>query len=180
MMRITPDETDPEVLAKIEEFKKRLPHPCGLCGQIGSDGIAGVYRPPTRDLTRLGAREGEDRYFIYRLCLLCAEIPDYPRRVEEKLKRDYWNRGNLNLDAAVEAYSKGTPVIMYAEGGGVIHGRETLEVITRLGTPLDYVEIHDVSVEDWNNSHWPEVLEAARQVFMKQGGFKLRRTDGSK
>jgi hypothetical protein len=172
---IAPQETDPEVLAAIEQFKKKFPHPCGLCGQSGSDGIAGVYKPPTRDLSRFGIPKGKDGYLIYRLCPSCAQIPDYPRRIEEKLEATYFNRGNLDLNAAVEAYSKGTPVIVYTPEGGVIHGRETMKVIIDTGAALECVAIHGVSVDDWNNSDWPEVLEAARQVFMQQGGFKLQR-----
>lgn len=88
-----------------------------------------------------------------------------------------FNRGNLNLDAAIEAYSGGLPVVVLSTDGGPIHGTETLDVITQLGTPMKCLTIHGVPVDDWNNSDWPEVLEAARQVFMEQGRFKLRRMD---
>jgi hypothetical protein len=29
-------------------------------------------------------------------------------------------------------------------------------------------------VDDWKNSDWPEVLEAARQIFVEEGGFELQ------
>lgn len=54
-----------------------------------------------------------------------------------------------------------------------IHGRETLEVIIHLGTAIECLTIRGVPLDDWNDSDWPEVLEAARLVFMKQGGFSL-------
>ena len=175
-MKIAPDENDPYVLAKVEDFKKELPAPCRLCGEIGSDGIVGVYRPPTKDLPRFGAPKGKDMFFLYRLCPLCAENPDYPRQIEEKLYSEcHFNRGNLNLDVAVEAYSKGMPVVVCSAEGSVIHGQETLQAMIELGTPLKCATIYEVSVDDWNNSDWPEVLEAARRVFMERGGFELKR-----
>lgn len=89
----------------------------------------------------------------------------------------YCNRGNINLDAAVAAYSSGVPVIVYSTEKQVLHGRETLEAIVQLGTPLSCAIFEDISVDDWNNSDWPEVLEAARVVCMKQGGFDPRWID---
>jgi hypothetical protein len=64
-------------------------------------------------------------------------------------------------------------VIVYSTEGGVIHGRETMKAVIDTGIQLECLAIHDVAVDDWNNSDWPEVLEAARQVFMKRGGFKF-------
>jgi len=84
-----------------------------------------------------------------------------------------YNRGNLNLDAAVEAYGRGVPVVVLSTDEDLLHGEETLQVIARLGTALRFLTIRDVSVDDWKNSDWPEVLESARQVFMEEGGFEL-------
>jgi hypothetical protein len=85
-----------------------------------------------------------------------------------------FNRGNLDLDAAVEAYSKGIPVVVRSPDGGLLHGQETLEVIVSVGVPLECCVIRNISVDDFNNSDWPEVLEAARTVFMERGGFTIR------
>jgi len=88
----------------------------------------------------------------------------------------FFNRGNLNLDAAVEAYSRGVPVIVLStDDKYLLHGRETADMVAQLGTTMKCLMIHDVSGEDWNNSDWLEVLEAARRVFMEKGGFESRR-----
>ena len=88
-----------------------------------------------------------------------------------------FNPGNLNLGVAVESYSRGIPVVVISGDGCLLHGRETVDVIAQLGTALKSFVIHGVSGDDWNNSDWPELLEAARQVFMEQGGFRIRRSD---
>jgi hypothetical protein len=89
-------------------------------------------------------------------------------------------RGKLSLDGALEAYSRGVPVVLLSTRGDLLHGRETLEVIAKLGTELECLTVPDVSADVWEKSAWPEVLEAARQVFVKQRGFDLRGTQGLK
>lgn len=84
------------------------------------------------------------------------------------------NRGKLNLDCAVQAYSEGKPVVVRANDGSLLHGQQTLEAIRSLGTGLECLVVEDISAVDWNNSDWPELLEAAREVFMQRGGFELR------
>ena len=85
------------------------------------------------------------------------------------------NSTNLSLDHAVRAYAEGHPVIIFENGGGLIHGQETLEVIRATGIQLACVTIRGVPLDDWNNSDWPEMLEAARRVFMQKGGFNLKK-----
>lgn len=96
-----------------------------------------------------------------------------------------FNRGKLDLDQAVRAYSEGKPVVVFgvdARGESVlIHGSETLETIRALGTQLpDYamecLTIRGVPLDDWKDSEWPLALEAARLAFMERGGFSLKRT----
>ena len=85
-----------------------------------------------------------------------------------------YNRGTLDLDAALEAYSRGIPVVVISSDKDLLHGRETLEVITSLGAQLECLTIRGISADDWKNSDWPEVLEAARKLLFEQGGFQLQ------
>jgi hypothetical protein len=66
-------------------------------------------------------------------------------------------------------------VVIRSAKGSVLHGQETLEMIKSLGAALECVVIEKVPVADWNDSDWPEVLEAARRVFMEQGRFEVHR-----
>ena len=83
------------------------------------------------------------------------------------------NRGKLDLIGAVEAYAKGSSVVVFDDAGAVLHGRETLELIKSAGIGLDCLVIRDVNSKAFDDSHWPEILEAARRVFMKDGGYLL-------
>jgi len=56
-----------------------------------------------------------------------------------------------------------------------LHGEETLKAIVDTGVHMECVVISGVSEDDWDDSDWPEALEDARQIFMKHGGFTIRR-----
>ena len=73
----------------------------------------------------------------------------------------------LDLDDAVHEYSEGRAVVVKATDGGVLHGRETLQAIIDTGASLECSVIRDVDREQFEASDWPEILEAARQVFMR-------------
>jgi hypothetical protein len=71
------------------------------------------------------------------------------------------------MEKALEAYRTGNgPVVIVAPNGGVIHGKEALETVAMMGKSLKAFVFYGVDVHRWNTSNWPEVLEAARELFM--------------
>ena len=86
-----------------------------------------------------------------------------------------FHRGAIDLDAAVEAYAKGYPVVVFAAGDALVHGKQTLEAIAQLGFGLNTIVIRQpFTVQEFEATDWPEVLEAARHTFMEQGGFEIK------
>jgi len=70
------------------------------------------------------------------------------------------------LKRAFAAYQQGQPVVVLSPGGNVLHGKEDLEAIRDLRIGLQ-VRIFRGIEEEFFNSDWPETLEAARQLFMR-------------
>lgn len=74
------------------------------------------------------------------------------------------------LNEAVAAYSDGRPVVVRDENGSLLHGEEFLKGIVALGQSMpDFrmgaIVFHGVSRKYFESTDWPEILEAARQVF---------------
>jgi len=78
--------------------------------------------------------------------------------------------GNPEIDklltGAFLAYTEGHPVIVLDEDEAVLHGGETLKSIVDLEMHLDAAVVRGVPRDYFESTPWPEVLEAARQVFM--------------
>ena len=74
------------------------------------------------------------------------------------------------LGEAVAAYKYGCPVVVLSEENDLLHGEETLKTIKDLGLSLKCRIFKGVPLKYWNDTDWPEILEAARLVFM-QGKF---------
>jgi hypothetical protein len=81
---------------------------------------------------------------------------------------------NELMQKALEHYrtDEGPVVVLAGAGGkeGRLHGEETLKTIVDTQMPTRVLTIRGVDVEQWNASEWPEILEAARRLFM-QGRF---------
>ena len=71
------------------------------------------------------------------------------------------------LAPAVEAYRDGHLVVVQDEQGRLLHGEETLESIVAIGAPLLCLRISGVNFADYQESDWPEILEAARLLLMR-------------
>jgi hypothetical protein len=70
---------------------------------------------------------------------------------------------------ATELYGAGRPVVVFTQGQSVLlHGAETLQAIIGTECPREtsVVEL-PISLEDWERSDWPEIFEAARQLYLK-------------
>ncbi len=68
------------------------------------------------------------------------------------------------MKLAVELYRIGEPVVLKDQSGNVLHGQETLSTITDLKKCR---VISDIDAETWKVSHWPQVLEGARQGWLR-------------
>jgi hypothetical protein len=75
----------------------------------------------------------------------------------------------LALRTAVDAYRNRFPVVVLDEEEHLLHGAETLQAIVDLGIELQCFKVSGVNRKNFEESEWPEVLEAARRVFMKDG-----------
>jgi len=64
-----------------------------------------------------------------------------------------------------EGYRNGNAVIVFSSTGDLLHGREELEASVQSGKDILGHVIYGIDREAWNLSEWPEILEAARQVF---------------
>lgn len=58
-------------------------------------------------------------------------------------------------------------MVVLSDSEGLLHGHETLETVVSLNLPLEATVIVGIPAEEYYNSEWPEILEAARQVFME-------------
>jgi hypothetical protein len=68
---------------------------------------------------------------------------------------------------AVNAYRNGQPVVVISSADEPLHGREVLETVRDLAMPLEAFFVKGVDVKLWNTSEYPEMLEAARKLFME-------------
>jgi hypothetical protein len=68
---------------------------------------------------------------------------------------------------AVNAYRNGQPVVVFSSADESLHGREFLETVRDLAMPLEAFFVKGVDVKLWNASEYPEVLGAARRLFME-------------
>jgi hypothetical protein len=66
---------------------------------------------------------------------------------------------------AFQAYQSGKPVVIMNKSGGVIHGIEELAAVGHL-TSAECFVVRNVDVDQWNASEWPDVLQAAREVYL--------------
>jgi len=72
------------------------------------------------------------------------------------------------MQLATETYSRGLPVIVFSVNEELLHGVEDLKAILALNAPLEAHIIRlDNTVEDWNESQWPEIFEAARRLWLQ-------------
>jgi len=72
------------------------------------------------------------------------------------------------MQLATETYSRGLPVIVFSVNEELLHGVEDLKGILALNAPLEAHIIRlDNTVEDWNESQWPEIFEAARRLWLQ-------------
>ncbi|MCB9893467.1 MAG: hypothetical protein H6839_03350 [Planctomycetes bacterium] len=49
--------------------------PCLFCGTRGEDGFIGLHIPHSEVQTRVGAKRGQKRTVLYRLCPRCRDFP---------------------------------------------------------------------------------------------------------
>ena len=70
------------------------------------------------------------------------------------------------MQGALGAYKSGRPVVVLGKDETAIHGRDELQAIIDLKMPMECFTIHGIDVDAWNASDWPEILEAARQVYL--------------
>lgn len=68
---------------------------------------------------------------------------------------------------AMRAYSKDKPVVVFSASQELLHGAEELKTILGMDVRLECTIIGlPNSAEEWNESDWPELFEAARQLWM--------------
>jgi hypothetical protein len=68
-----------------------------------------------------------------------------------------------NMTLALALYQTGESVVLKEKGGRIIHGEETLKT-----TDLSKCRIIDaIDFDEWKTSHWPQLLERARQGWLK-------------
>ena len=72
------------------------------------------------------------------------------------------------MQLATENYSKGLPVIVFSVNEELLHGAEDLKAILAMNAPLEANVIRlDNTAEDWNQSNWPEIFEAAGRLWLQ-------------
>jgi hypothetical protein len=69
------------------------------------------------------------------------------------------------LNRAVDAYKAGQPVVVLDEEGHHLHGEDFLKGVADLDMPMRAFVVTGISRAYFEATDWPEVLEAARQVF---------------
>jgi hypothetical protein len=74
---------------------------------------------------------------------------------------------------AVTSYSKGTPVVVLSPDESVLHGKDTLKAIVELGCDLQVNIVRDIDRGAFEATDYPEILEAARRVWLERGGFSV-------
>lgn len=93
------------------------------------------------------------------------------------------------------AYIKGIPSVVFdnkcnpeTKEGTILHGRETLEGIIAAKVGMNMQTIYGIDKGKFLASDWPEMLESARDIYMRGGTFGdsfiqfvmdgIERTDG--
>ena len=72
------------------------------------------------------------------------------------------------MQLATETYSRGLPVIVFSVNEELLHGVEDLKAIIAMNAPLEANVIRlENTAEDWNQSKWPEIFAAARQLWLQ-------------
>jgi hypothetical protein len=66
----------------------------------------------------------------------------------------------------LESYRNGVPVVLFCEGGGILHGIETLETITATQVSQECLTIRGINRRAFESSDLPELCEAARQLWL--------------
>jgi hypothetical protein len=69
------------------------------------------------------------------------------------------------LNRAVDAYKAGQPVVVLDEEGHHLHGEDFLKGVADLNMPMRAFMATGIPRAYFEATDWPEVLEAARQVF---------------
>jgi len=77
------------------------------------------------------------------------------------------NKAENALHRAVAAYREGHPVVVLSDEGATLHGEDFLRAVRDLSMPLEARVIRGIPKAEFEASDWPEILEAARQVFLK-------------
>jgi hypothetical protein len=75
------------------------------------------------------------------------------------------------FNALLSYAEKKLPVVVLDEQGNILHGEETLRAIVDTNASLGVLTIEGINRERFEASDWPEMLEAAREVFMANKEF---------
>src|SRR2546430_2243272 len=76
-------------------------------------------------------------------------------------------RHERGLMLALKAYAEGHPVVVFSTEGALLHGEETCRAIVDAGVTLDATAVEDIPKVEFEATDWPEMLEAARRMFME-------------
>jgi hypothetical protein len=57
--------------------------------------------------------------------------------------------------------------VVFSTEDKLLHGDDTLKAIVDTGAPIEVTAIRDIPQVEFEATDWPEILEAARQMFMK-------------
>ena len=71
------------------------------------------------------------------------------------------------LFLALQAYAEGYPVLIFSDEGVLLHGEETCRAIVDTGVSIDAKDVEDIPKVEFEATDWPDMLEAARRMFME-------------
>jgi len=75
------------------------------------------------------------------------------------------------LELVLALYEANQPVVLKEKGGRIIHGEETLKTVDI----KDCLIIDRIDIDEWERSQWPQILEGARQGWLKNKSRRSRR-----
>ena len=71
-------------------------------------------------------------------------------------------------ETVANSYRSGTPVVIFCDGGGILHGIETLELIITAQVAIECLTIRGVNRQAFESSDLPEFCEAARRTWLER------------
>jgi hypothetical protein len=86
-------------------------------------------------------------------------------RMVTKVERDEFES---HMITAVESYKEGTPVVVMATDGSMLHGEEVCRTIMDSNLAVNVAQIQNVDPELFNASDWPDTLEAMCQDYIEK------------